>query len=221
MKMIKSTNPLTLILASLPLAIGVAACAVTTGEELDDGQLGQIEQANTDPPPMQCETAFGYGDGYATCFIGADFDNDGEPDGINRWGWSNGPLSPGSYSWDVYAAAGQCDLSKGSVVGTLDVEYTGPSVTATFTAVDGFVADEEHLYIGTDPLPSFTKKNKKGFFPGGGGSGYTVSPGQYPIGNDLNGATTSTNVVNLGRTITPNGIYVVYHAVICGPYQGD
>ena len=42
------------------------------------------------------ETAFAYSETYSDCFLNY---------GFNRWGWTNGPLTEGSYSFDIYAGA--------------------------------------------------------------------------------------------------------------------
>jgi hypothetical protein len=68
-----------------------------------------------------CETSFAYDDISGTCFIGADFDNDGQDDGFNRWGWSIGPLLEENYTYDIYAASGQCDITKGTPVAQIAI----------------------------------------------------------------------------------------------------
>ncbi|MCA9652560.1 MAG: hypothetical protein H6712_25140 [Myxococcales bacterium] len=156
------------------------------------------------PPPEKdnCETAFALaGDGTETCFIGADFDGDGQDDGISRWGWSNGPLAAGSSrQWPVYAAAGQCDIGRGELVGYLSVDYDGANAQVTFDRVGNYVLAEEQVYIGNEPLPRDVNGD------------YTVAPGQYPIVIDLDDATQTSNTV----TGLSGDIYVVYHAVACG-----
>jgi hypothetical protein len=148
----------------------------------------------------QCETAFARATSDATCFLGADFDGDGVSDGFKRWGWSNGPLAAWTSSeWPVYASAGQCDVSKGTLVGHLRVRYDGSTAEIKFNRVGKFVLDEEHIYVGNDPLPT----NKQGK--------YTVAPGLYPIGVELHGAASSSHVIG-GLS---GKIFVVYHAVAC------
>lgn len=160
----------------------------------------------TPPPPQDtCETAFALaGNGDETCFIGADFDGDGVDDGFNRWGWSN-VVSPGTQAqWPVYAAAGRCNLGNGELIGHLTVSYDGTSATVIFDRVGDYVLDEEHLYIGSEPLA----RDNNGEL--------TVAPGQYPIVVELDDATQTTHSVDgLG-----GDIYIVYHAVACGSY-GD
>ncbi len=173
-------------------------------------ELSCTEAPEEPPPPpavTTCETAFALaGDGTETCFIGADFDGDGADDGINRWGWSNGPLAPGSSrEWPVYAAAGQCNLGNGELVGHLSVDYDGTTAQIAFDRVSDFVLEEEQLYVGSEPLP----RNNQGE--------YTVAPGQYPIVIDLDDDAHTTNSVD-GLA---GDIYIVYHAVACGTYTDD
>ncbi|MCD4683547.1 MAG: hypothetical protein K8R86_09720 [Bacteroidales bacterium] len=144
-----------------------------------------------------CETAFAWGDEYATCFIDIPYLNG------NRWGWTNGPLSSGIYDFELWAGAGQCDLSKGTLVGTLNIDYDGSIATVTYSMDAGFTLNETHLYIGDEPVPQ--KNNGQ----------YTVAPGQYPYKHDdLNGANSDTYVVD-GLS---GDIYVIGHAVACGEF---
>ncbi|MGB3562281.1 MAG: hypothetical protein WBH85_02525 [Thermoanaerobaculia bacterium] len=153
------------------------------------------------------ETGFAFGDEYATCFINADFDGDSADDGFNRWGWSNGLLSAGSYTFGIYAGAGKCDLSKGTYVGDLYIVYEGGTATVTFqmTGIDAntlvpYNLVETHLYIGSEPLPR-------------NGDDYTVAPGQYPtIHGDLENVASDTYTVS-GLS---GDIYVVAHATVAG-----
>lgn len=145
-----------------------------------------------------CETAFARDNAASTCFIGKDFEGDIAVNQFQRWGWSNGPLAAGSYQMPIYAAAGQCDLSKGANVGTLGVEYNGSSATVTYSMKSGFTMDETHLYVGSAPLAT---KNGE----------YTVAPGQFPNTRNLTKASTDSFTVN-GLS---GNIYVVAHAVAC------
>ncbi|MBA7566766.1 hypothetical protein ES708_08462 [subsurface metagenome] len=148
--------------------------------------------------PTKCETAYAYyaedGGTYAHCFL-----NWYQGEIFNKWGWTNGPLVPGDYTFDIYAGAAQCDLSKGENIGTLTVNYDGSTATVTYDITGSdFTMTETHLYVGSDPWP---KKNGV----------YTVIPGQYPLSNTLNYATTDSYTVT-GLT---GEIYVVAHAVVC------
>lgn len=155
------------------------------------------------PPEVDSETAFAWGDSYATCFIDADFDGDASDDGIQRWGWSNGALDVGSYTFDVYAGAGRCDLAKGTLVGTLEIVYDGSMATVTYQMDSGFYLEETQLYVGSEPL----SRDPNG--------DYTVAPGQYPdINNELDGATSDTYEV----TGLSGPVYVVAHASVVGNF---
>ena len=125
----------------------------------------------------ECETAFARGDNGDTCFL----DN-----GFNRWGWSIGPLEEGDYTYEIYAAAGQCDIEKGSLVGTVDVSYQDGDVEVTYNIDDAYTVEETHTYAGNEMFP-VTKKGKP-----------TVAPGQYTIAENLDGT-----------------IFVIAHAVVC------
>jgi len=146
------------------------------------------------PPPTgyRYETAFAFGGSAATCFIGSAYVT------TNRWGWTNGPLAVGSYTFDVYAGAGQCNLTKGTKVGTLAVAYGGSTATVTFSMLAGYVMDETHLYVGSEPLARDVNNE------------YTVAPGQYPAQHDLTRATSDSYAVS-GLS---GAIYVVAHAVV-------
>jgi hypothetical protein len=72
----------------------------------------------------------------------------------NKWGWTNGPLGNGTYSFQIYVGAGQNDISKGTLVGTLTVNYFGGSAAVTYTMYQGYVLAQTHLYVGSVPLPA-------------------------------------------------------------------
>jgi len=145
------------------------------------------------------ETAFAEGQ---LCFLDIDEDNDGSGD-FNRWGWSIGPIGVGSYSYDIYAGAGQCDTNKGTLVGTLNVIYDGFTAEIKYTMNTGFSMEEVHLYVGPEVLPS----NVNGE--------YTVAPGQYPYINDeLDEQLSYTFIVDE----LFGDLHIVAHAVVGGEY---
>lgn len=129
-------------------------------------------------PESSCETAFARGTDGNTCFIG---------EGFSRWGWSIGPLSEGTEAtYEVYAGAGQCDISKGELVGTVDVSYVGGNVTVAYNIDAAYNVSATHTYAGT------------GMFPLDKNGVATVAPGQYYIEDNLSG-----------------DIYVIAHADVC------
>jgi hypothetical protein len=127
--------------------------------------------------PCEQQTAFAYGN---QCFLDLGFD---------RWGWSNGPLSEGAYTYDVYAGAAQCDLSKGTYVGKVKVTYSGGNVSVQFMLDKGFALLESRVYAGYTPVPMLDGKP-------------TVAPGQYTISPNLTG-----------------DIYVIVHGVVAGSFE--
>ncbi|WP_298506689.1 hypothetical protein [uncultured Maribacter sp.] len=132
-----------------------------------------------EPEASSCETAFARGTDGNTCFSDT-------PQGFNRWGWTIGPLNEGDYTYDIWAAAGQCDTSKGELVGTVDVSYNAGDVSVTYNIDPYYTVKETHTYAGNGMFPL----NKKGKA--------TVAPGQYSIEENLDGE-----------------IYVIAHAVVC------
>ncbi len=124
-----------------------------------------------------CETAFARGTDGATCFIG---------NGFNRWGWTIGPLAEGDYTYEIYAGAGQCDIDKGALAGSVDISYSNGTVSVTYNIDSSLNLEETHTYAGSQMFPT-DKKGKA-----------TVAPGQYSIEDDLSGE-----------------IYVIAHAVVC------
>ena len=142
-------------------------------------------------PAATCGTAYAYHAGYAACFLDI---------GFTKWGWTNGPLGPGSYEFELWAGAADCNTSKGRLVGQLTVDYNGSTAVVTYQMYEGNWMTATHLYVGNNRLP----KDKKG--------SETVSPGQYPYKHDplANVTTDSYTVTGLS-----GDIYVVAHAVVC------
>jgi hypothetical protein len=145
-----------------------------------------------EPPIEKTETAFAYSPTLSTTF--EDFLNENA-----RWGWSVGPLSSGNYNFNIYAGAGQNDISKGTLVGVLNVVYNGSSAVVTYNLNFPYTLKEAHLYVGSDLLP---KKN----------GNYTTAPGQYPmVSEGLSGSSYTFNVTGLS-----GNVYVVAHATVAG-----
>jgi len=141
------------------------------------------------PSDGECETAFAFG---GTTFVDLGLTN-------KRWGWQLGPFTPGSYTSPIYAGAGQNDITKGTEVGTLTVDYDGATVVVTYTMHPGYTLDETHLYVGTSDIG-------------------TIAPGQYGHTHDLTDASSDSFSVG-GFNGEP--IYVVAHGVSCGDDEGE
>jgi hypothetical protein len=153
--------------------------------------------------PAGCETAF--------AFAGS---GEGEVAGMtlievgvsSAWGWQLGPLGTGAYETPIYAGAGQNDITKGTHVGDLNVDYEGSEVTVTYDMFSGYTMKETHLYVGTVNTD-------------------TAAPGQYGNLRDLadvaTDAYTITQAIGIDESderalMSISGdIYLVAHAVVC------
>lgn len=154
---------------------------------------------HVDNEKKSCETAFGYyNKDLSKCFL---------EQGFNRWGWTTGPLGTGSYTLDVWAAAGQCGFNKGTKVGTVDVDYDGSKVLVTYNMMSGFTMDEVHFYVGDTMFPMVTRGKKT--VP-------TVAPGQFTYKKDLDGA--SSHSFTIDELSGDGDIYIIAHAVVCGGF---
>ncbi len=153
------------------------------------------QECNPPPPLGGCETAFADGDELGQCFLGLNGFK------FKNWGWTNGPIgvTSSTLEWDIWAGAGQCDHSKGILVGTLFVDYDGSIATVTYNMDTGYVLDETHLYIGSTIVPY--KSNGKP----------TIAPGQYGNQHSLGGAASDTYTID-GLS---GDIYIIAHAVVC------
>jgi hypothetical protein len=133
-------------------------------------------------PEEVCETAFAFDGDNLTSTIGTCF----LQYGFDRWGWSIYLPEPGTYTFPVYAGAGQCDITKGTYVGDVTAAYSGGTVSFTYDFEPGFSTSETHFYAGKTTVARDNKGKP------------TVAPGQYKIGTGLTG-----------------GIYIIAHAVVC------
>ncbi|MEJ5223757.1 MAG: hypothetical protein WHV44_04820 [Anaerolineales bacterium] len=132
---------------------------------------------------VQCykyETAFAKADSGSRCFL---------QDGFSRWGWTNQITAAGTYTMPLWAAAGQCDTSKGTLVGSVTVTYTGSAVSYGYNVTTPYMLKETHFYAGKTMYPQVLSGKKLV---------NTVAPGQYYISSSL----------------SPAPIWVIAHAVV-------
>jgi len=153
------------------------------GDDVGSGwaMLSAVEvSCSCEEPEEDCETAFAIGQ--------QTFINLGLTD--SRWGWQIGPLeAPASHEASIYAGAGQNDLTKGTRVGTLQVDYDGTNVTVSFHALPDYEITETHVYIGIEPVE-------------------VIAPGQFLFGGE------GQPIYTVGG-LDGEPIYVVGHAVVC------
>lgn len=164
------------------------------------------------PPSYRCETAFGKGiESLAKCFI-CNFEDppyllgNCQGPGSGRWGWSNGPYNTGNYTLELWAAAGLCNTSNGTLVGNISINYNGTTAVVTYTTSTNFTLDAVHLYVGSEPLYKKLQGQQE----------YTIAPGQFPYKGEGLPPNTTTYTFTINNISGP--IYVVAHAVVCGNY---
>ena len=179
-----------------------------------DGVISNLDESSSPPASLSefgdlnltgwdaennevCETAFAFGDDQGTCFL------DFEELRANRWGWSN-EIEEGEQTFDIYMGAGQCDLSKGTLVGELVVNYSGGSVTVTYNLFEDYYLQEVHIYVGDKPLP-LRRQGRNGYVQ-------TVAPGQYGHTKKLDNVSTYSYTFD-GFDEGP--VFVIAHAVVC------
>lgn len=144
-------------------------------------------------PCWDYETAFAYGTHVFSAKVG-------NPDGLgnlnlktNRWGWAIYLTSPGSTTWDIYAAAGQNDRAKGTKVGTLTVNWTGSAVEVTYNIDPQYKMFELHLYA-SNSAPT------------------TAAPGQYGKTEYFPNGTNSYNTTITG--LSGSSVWIIAHAIV-------
>jgi hypothetical protein len=78
--------------------------------------------------------------------------------GTGNWGWYNGPLSEGTYVFELWAGAAFNETWRGQLAGYLYLTYSGGCVTYYTDLEPGFAPKEgAHVYISySDEAPRFT-----------------------------------------------------------------
>ncbi|MCP9201609.1 T9SS type A sorting domain-containing protein [Gramella sp. GC03-9] len=190
------------------LISGIAVGSYYVIAKSPDGCLSAITPADLiEPQCITCETAFAKDASSSSCF-------DQYPDLIpndNRWGWTNYYESAGDYTLDLYAAAGQCDISKGALVGEVNIYDNGDgTIDVQFLADPGYIMSSVHLYVGCEPLP-YKKKGKN--------YEYTVAPGQYP--QNPNGNIGYVTDYTIEGIEVSGSFYVIAHVDICTSEDPD
>ena len=163
----------------------------------ENNELIDNESSNSDVRTPEecvydgCETGFAVGE---RCF---------SEDGISRWGWVVGPIAESDIEddyniYEIYAGAGRCNLSAGTLVGHLYVEYFNGTATVTYDAVPGNIFTETHLYVGNEMYP-LDRRGRP-----------TVAPGQFPNSEPVCSHTQRYVIEDLSGEI-----YVIAHSVVC------
>ncbi len=162
-------------------------CNVVANPNQEDSNNNGIGDAcDYDTPPVagdNCETAIMLGNNtFQDLGVG------------NRWGWAhNYTDGDGTFTFDVYAAAGQNDPDKGWLAGKVTVVVDGEDVTVTLTATNGVGFKEVHIYL-EDEEPT------------------TTAPGQF--GNTYENPNPSGESYDLSYSGDGN-FWIIVHAVAC------
>lgn len=138
-------------------------------------------------PPEECNQETAYAIGEKT-FIA---DKDDLTIGT-RWGWQITMDDDGTVEKNIYAGAGQNDISKGTLVGTLTVTRDGEEVSVFYNMFNGTTMDTTHLYVGTTNVA-------------------TTAPGKYGNTHNLNAETVDKYTVTVSGA---DPLYVVAHAAV-------
>ncbi|OFX58675.1 MAG: hypothetical protein A2046_10135 [Bacteroidetes bacterium GWA2_30_7] len=129
-----------------------------------------------------CETAFAFGQ---NTFIDFDLTD-------SRWGWVYTISDTGFYETPLYAGAGRNDISKGTLVGTLEMNFDGTTLTVSYNMLSGFEMDETQLFASSS-LPT------------------TIAPGQFGNMHDLFEASSDEYILQ----VSGDNIYIIAHAEVC------
>ena len=115
--------------------------------------------------------------------------------GANRWGWTNKVDQGATERMEIWAAAGQCDTSKGTLVGYADVSYVNDRVKVTVSGLTApWAMTVSQLWAGEDYLP--LRNNR-----------YVAAPGSFP---DKQVVTADYDVHH-----TTAYVYVALHLDVC------
>ncbi|MDM9632824.1 T9SS type A sorting domain-containing protein, partial [Robiginitalea aurantiaca] len=177
------------------------ACDIEVCDGVDNDGDGDIdEDLNCSTGSIdKCETAFAkLTSSNAICF--EDISGFDSP----RWGWTNLiPATDGTTTMDLYAAAAQCDITKGALIGEVEVTYLNGSIDVTVSTVPGVIMTVTQLYAGTDKLPT------------GNNGSPTVAPGQYPYAYEPGNEFTKHTFTGISVNNAVDGFYVILHAEVC------
>jgi len=146
-----------------------------------------LRTCDTPPPPpvTTCDTAYMFGNNTFNSLQLSE-----------KWGWvtSYSNVTNGTYTYNLYAGAGQNNINNGYLAGTVTVVIQGSNIQVTLNAThSGTVFTESHVYLSDSP-PT------------------TAAPGQYGNQHTLNNTTTDT--YNL--TYSGDGsFWLIVHAGVC------
>jgi len=152
------------------------------------------------------ETAWAYGNDEADDYME---NNDINGNRSNAWGWTNQVGDGVHYEFDLYAAAGQNDLEKGELVGTVVVHIEGEDSWVRYELDNpDYSLSEVHLWVGDTELP-MVRRGRQGEVP-------TSAPGQFNYTADPEENTTEYTFDFDANDYTDEdgNLWVAAHAVV-------
>jgi hypothetical protein len=164
------------------------ACDICAGGDdyIDTDGDGTPDYCDDDYTDLKnCETAFMVGN---RTLISLDL-------GDKRWGWAEYfEGENGVYVHDVYAGAGQNDLSKGTLVGQVTLTVSAGNVAVKYMVNSGVINNVTHIYFSDDNAPT------------------TTAPGQY--GNTDNADYTGSKTWNFNYS-NDGDFWIIVHSEVC------
>ena len=195
---------------------------ITGDDGIFDFVVGSLCDGDTpppggeEPPPSGCETAFAkfsnVDNSYETGYVFTNKAKDNPESYLNldiakRWGWAVNIKRDGTYTYDIWAAAGKNDTSKGTLVGDFEIVRTGKSVKITYTMDSGYTMDELHIYAMDTP-PTSTANGKYKY-------GDSATKGVF---ESLSNGDETNFILEFEVTdYDSDGIWFIAHAVVCSP----
>lgn len=122
---------------------------VAHGDDSDGDCIPDDDDDCPNDPENECEITC------ETSFMRGDFDFLTEGDfGNDRWGWAEEFTNEGDgdYTYEIYAAAGQNDITKGDLIGYVYLTADGDDFTLVVDYNDDVEVNDLHVYIGNAPL---------------------------------------------------------------------
>jgi outer membrane biosynthesis protein TonB len=157
------TNTATSTPTSTPVLPTNTATSTPTSTATNTPNAPTNTPTPTATPAPNLQTVFAKGSG-ATCF---------SEYGFSQWGWTN-RITPGTYVWDLWAGAENCNTQNGTLVGTVTVVYSSQgTVTVTLNVDSPNILVESHVYAGSTALPRYRGRN-------------TIVPGLYTNNSPFN-----------------------------------
>ena len=119
----------------------------------------------------------------------------------NKWGWAINlkAAGVGTTVYDLWAAAGLNDTSKGYKTGTLTVTWTGLTASVTYDIFPAYTLQDVHLYA--DDVPPTT-----------------TAPGQFGYSDSFDPTVSTYTFKNVPLADTDaDGVWLIGNATVCTP----